>query len=238
VAALLLLGISRLVDRDTSSAMSPGSVVATTMAAPVTEAIGTLAPSTTMPADPSAGTVDTGDVAVTEPVDGDVAPSSTDASDTTAVSNTTAAHVAAGQISDSDCPSSTHGAVVDRVHQRGALCANGAVTYRFPLTSAWSQPDPGTYKVYAKDLHASSSLGGRLSTMTHFVAFTHGKYQGARIAFHSVPTFSDGSYAQPLSSVGTAKMHGASHGCLRVLPDDSVRIWDWLSIGQQVHVIS
>ena len=29
-----------------------------------------------------------------------------------------------------------------------------------------------------------------------------------------------------------------SHGCIRVLPDDSVRIWNWLSIGDKVHVIS
>jgi hypothetical protein len=53
-----------------------------------------------------------------------------------------------------------------------------------------------------------------------------------------VPKLSDGSYAQPLDSVGEASMRGQSHGCIRVLPDDSVKIWDWLSIGQQVRVIS
>lgn len=139
---------------------------------------------------------------------------------------------------DADCPSTPHGAIVDRANQRGALCENGAITYEFPITSAWSQPDPGTYPVYAKDLNASSNLTGKYSEMTHFVAFTRGKYKGARIAFHSVPTYSDGSYVQPLDSVGTEAMHGQSSGCIRVLPDDSVKIWDWLSIGDEVHVIS
>ena len=120
-----------------------------------------------------------------------------------------------------------------------ARCAtNGTITYEFPITSAWSQPDPGTYPVYAKDLNASSNFGGHYSTMTHFVAFTRGKYKGARIAFHSVPKTSDGECVQPLDSVGTEAYHGESSGCIRVLPDDAVKIWDWLSIGDEVHVIS
>jgi peptidoglycan hydrolase-like protein with peptidoglycan-binding domain len=139
---------------------------------------------------------------------------------------------------DADCPSTTHGAIVDRANQRGALCDNGAITYQFPITSAWSQPDPGTYPVYAKDMNASSTFGGHYSTMTHFVAFTKGKYKGARIAFHSVPKLGDGNWVQPLDSVGTEQYHGESSGCIRVLPDDSVKIWDWLSQGDEVHVIS
>lgn len=137
-----------------------------------------------------------------------------------------------------DCPSTVHGAIVDRANQRGALCENGVITYEFPLTTAQSQPDPGTYPVYAKDMNASSSFGGHYSTMTHFVAFTRGKYKGARIAFHSVPKTSDGAFVQPLDSVGTEAQHGQSSGCIRVLPDDSVKIWDWLSIDDEVHVIS
>ncbi|MDO8364743.1 MAG: L,D-transpeptidase family protein [Actinomycetota bacterium] len=139
---------------------------------------------------------------------------------------------------DDDCPESAHGAIVDRANQRGALCENGHITHEFPITSAWSQPDPGTYDVYAKDLNASSNLTGQYSTMTHFVAFTKGKYRGARIAFHSIPKYSNGEYVQPLDSVGTEAMHGQSSGCIRVLPDDAVTIWNWLSIGDSVHVIS
>ncbi|MGB8859643.1 MAG: L,D-transpeptidase family protein [Ilumatobacteraceae bacterium] len=139
---------------------------------------------------------------------------------------------------DDDCPDTAHGAIVDRANQRGALCADGKITYQFPITTALSQPDPGTYPVYAKDMNASSNFGGHYSTMTHFVAFTKGKYKGARIAFHSVPKTSDGEYVQTLDSVGTEAQHGQSSGCIRVTPDDSVKIWDWLATGDEVHVIS
>ena len=139
---------------------------------------------------------------------------------------------------DEDCPDGAHAAIVDRANQRGWLCDNGALTQEFTLTSAWSQPDPGTYDVYAKDLNASSTISGSYSTMTHFVAFTRGKYKGARIAFHSMPKDSNGDYLQALDTLGTEASHGLSAGCIRVHPDTAVLIWDWLSIGDSVRVIS
>lgn len=139
---------------------------------------------------------------------------------------------------DADCPASGHGAIVDRANQRGALCNDGRITYEFPITTALSQPDPGRYPVYAKDMKTSSNFDGQYSEMTHFVAFTKGKYKGARIAFHSIPTLPNGELVQPLDSVGTPEHHGDSHGCIRVKYDDSVKIWDWLSMGDEVHVIS
>jgi hypothetical protein len=142
------------------------------------------------------------------------------------------------QATDADCPSTAHGAIVDRARQAGALCDGGRVAYRFPITSARAQPDPGTYPVYAKDMTTSSTFGGHVSTMTHFVAFTRGENTGARVAFHSVPKLLNGDWVQPLDSVGTEEYHGASSGCIRVLPDDAVRIWDWLGMGDEVHVIS
>jgi hypothetical protein len=107
-----------------------------------------------------------------------------------------------------------------------------------PITTAQSQPDPGTYDVYANDLTASSSISGKYSTMTHFVAFTHGKNRGARIAFHSVPRYADGEFVQPLDSVGTQELWGDSAGCIRVLPDDAELIWSWLDVGDTVSVIT
>ena len=140
--------------------------------------------------------------------------------------------------SDADCPSTSHGAIVDRLNQRGALCENGRISYSFPITTARLQPDPGTYPVYAKDMNSSSTFGGHYSTMTHFVAFTKGKFTGARVAFHSVPKLTSGEWVQPLESVGTQEYFGESSGCIRVLPDDAVRIWDWLGKGDEVRVIS
>lgn len=138
----------------------------------------------------------------------------------------------------STCPEAGRSAVVDRFNQRAWLCEDGEITDQMPITSAILQPDPGTYEVYAKDMNASSTLTGKYSTMTHFVAFTYGKYQGARIAFHSVPQYSNGEYVQPLDSVGTQDVFGDSSGCIRVLPDDAELIWSWLDIGDTVRVIT
>jgi peptidoglycan hydrolase-like protein with peptidoglycan-binding domain len=136
------------------------------------------------------------------------------------------------------CPATGRSAVIDRFNQRTWLCEAGDITEVMPMTSAISQPDPGTYEVYAKDMNASSTLSGEYSEMTHFVAFTYGKYQGARIAFHSIPTYSNGEFVQPLDSVGTAALHGASSGCIRVLPEDAELIWSWLDIGDTVIVVT
>jgi hypothetical protein len=136
------------------------------------------------------------------------------------------------------CSETGHSAVVDRFTQRAWLCDNGQIAAQFAMTSAVSQPDPGVFAVYAKDMESSSSIRGRTSTMTHFVAFTYGENRGARIAFHSIPKYSNGSYVQPLESVGTPELFGDSAGCIRLLPDDAVKVWDWLAVGDQVNVIS
>ncbi len=136
------------------------------------------------------------------------------------------------------CPTTPHAATVDRDRQRAWLCEDGRAVHEFAFTGAVTQPDPGTYPVYAKDLEALSTFGRRTSFMTHFVAFTYGKYQGARVAFHSMPTYRDGAYVQPLESVGEPSMRGQSAGCLRVSPEDAVTVWDWLAIGDEVRVIN
>lgn len=136
------------------------------------------------------------------------------------------------------CQDEGTSAVVDRDRQRGWLCEDGYVTYEFPITTAWTLPDPGDYPIYAKDMNATSNFGGHFSRMTHFVAFTYGKNTGARVAFHSVPTFTDGQFVQPLASVGDLSRRGESSGCIRVLPDDAVLIWDTLAIGDHVVVLN
>lgn len=136
------------------------------------------------------------------------------------------------------CDDIVHGAVIDREFQRSWLCTDGEISHVFPITTAWDQPDPGDYEVEQKDIEASSILTGEYSEMTHFVVFTYGKYQGARVGFHSVPTYPGGEFIQPLESVGTAELRGESNGCIRVLPDDAELIWDHLDFGDTVRVIS
>lgn len=136
------------------------------------------------------------------------------------------------------CPGTSRGIVVDRQWQRAWLCADGAIATVFPITSAASQPDPGTYPIYALDYQSYSNFGDAPSTLDRFVAFTYGKYQGARIAFHAVPYYADGSLAQPLESVGELGRFGETSGCIRVLPDHAELIYGTMQVGDDVRVIS
>ena len=145
---------------------------------------------------------------------------------------------APGPLDPERCPRIGRLAAVDRDQQRGWLCDRLRVVHEFPVTTARSQPDPAWYRVYAKDMVAWSDIDGTPVTMSHFVAFTRGKYAGARVAFHSVPTFGDGTFAQPLASVGTPEHFGDSAGCIRVRPEDAERIWDHLRLGAYVQILT
>ncbi len=156
---------------------------------------------------------------------------------TTTIAEPTTTMVPAPVI-DPNCPTTPHGAVIDRDRQRAWLCDNGVALPEFVITTAVTQPVPGTYPIYAKSMNASSTFGGHYSTMTHFVAFTRGIETGARVAFHTVPVLRNGEYVQPLESVGTAERHGDSAGCIRVLPEQGPVVWDWLQKGDEVRVIT
>lgn len=137
------------------------------------------------------------------------------------------------------CPTSTaHAAVVDRARQRAWLCNKGQPLPEFVMTSARTQPDPGTYKVYSKSVNAYSYETGTYTSMQYFTAFARGEAAGARVGFHSVPKYRSGAYVQPLSSVGSLSMFGKTAGCLRTLPSQAQTIYYWLSIGDVVRVIS
>ena len=136
------------------------------------------------------------------------------------------------------CPSHGHAAVIDRTAQTAWLCADGSALPKFPITTARNQPDPGSYTVYAKDRLTTSTFGGHFSYLDNFVAFARGKFTGARVAFHAVPRTAGGRPYQPYDTVGSPQWHGASSGCIRVLPEQSRVIWDHLAVGDRVIVIS
>lgn len=168
-------------------------------------------------------------------------PSAADApADTTAettadtVASTTSVAIGPMQPSAADCPDTERGAVVYRPIQRAILCENGAISYVFPVTTGRVVPKPGEFVVSSRNTWVRSTVGGHVSTMTNFVAFTK---QSPRIAFHSVPKTLDGKWVQPLSSVGSLKKWGASSGCIRVLPEDSKRVWNFLRNGDKVRII-
>lgn len=129
-------------------------------------------------------------------------------------------------------------AVIDRDNQRAWTCTGGVLTREFPASTAWSQPDAGTYEVYAKDAVTWSKFGGQTTTLNKFVAFSYGKQTGARIAFHAIPVAGDGSLVQPVESVGELGRRGESAGCIRLRPDDAEWIWQLLDVGETVIVLN
>ena len=106
------------------------------------------------------------------------------------------------------------------------------------VTTAITQPLPGTYPVFAKDRLTTSTFGGHFSYLDDFVAFTNGLRTGARVAFHAVPRLPKGGYVQPFDTLGDLNRRGDSSGCIRVLPEQAAQIWDWLAVGDPVTVIS
>ena len=150
-----------------------------------------------------------------------------------------AAEPAPGQwVAWASCPAKGRAAVIDRKKQRVWLCLDGRRGAAMPTTGARIQPDPGQYKVFYRTLRSSSTLGGHYSTMTHFVAFSRGKRTGARIAFHSMPKLTNGQYVQPLETLGDPRKRGLSSGCMRMLPADAVKIWNFLRMGDTVRVLN
>lgn len=137
------------------------------------------------------------------------------------------------------CPAAGRGAVIDRDRQRGWLCEDSfRVGGELPITTAWDQPGPGLYAVYARDRVTTSTFGGRFSYLDYFVAFARGIHTGARVGFHAVPRSGSFVYFQPFESVGQLERRGESAGCVRLLPQDAVLVWDWLSVGDPVVVVS
>lgn len=139
---------------------------------------------------------------------------------------------------DAGCAATGPSAALDRDQQHAWLCLDGFITTEFPISTAWSMPDPGVYQVYAKDLVTTSTFGGHITTLRNFVAFSYGENTGARVAFHSIPVLPDGSLVQPIDSVGDLSRRGESSGCIRVVADIAQLIWDTLSIGDTVTVLN
>lgn len=202
-----------------------------------------LSPETTTPKSAVVIVGETPPVAAVETVPAENVPPSTVAETTTTIAPTTTiiskpTTTMPLPVIDPNCPTTPHGAVIDRDRQRAWLCDNGVALPEFVITSALNQPDPATYQVYGKSMNTSSRFGGHYSTLTHFVAFARGEKTGARVAFHTVPVLRSGEYVQPLASVGTQMSHGDSSGCIRVLPEQGPVIWDWLQRGDEVRVIT
>ena len=137
------------------------------------------------------------------------------------------------------CPATAHGAVVDRANQRAWLCTDGRIVRVMAITTARDQPDPGVYPVYAEDLQTTNSYrrAHRASSTASWPS-PAASTRAPASASTPCPTSATGRWLQPLETVGTQALFGASSGCIRVRPADAVAVWDHLAVGDEIHVIS
>ena len=108
--------------------------------------------------------------------------------------------------------------------------AKDRVARTYLVSGRPSQPDPGTFRVYSKSLHTSSSVSD--ATMNYMVRFTYGERTGAPIGFHDIPKARGGGYEQRLSELGKP----LSAGCVRQAPADAVALWRFAPVGTKVVV--
>ncbi|NHC14950.1 L,D-transpeptidase [Motilibacter deserti] len=108
--------------------------------------------------------------------------------------------------------------------------ADGRVARTYLVSGRPSQPDPGTFRVYSKSMHTSSSVSD--ATMNYMVRFTYGERTGAPIGFHDIPKKRSGGYEQRLADLGKP----LSAGCVRQAPVDAAALWKFAPVGTKVVV--
>jgi len=122
--------------------------------------------------------------------------------------------------------------VFDQSDQRVWLVGADGTAERTYLVSGSKHDNlkPGTYKVQARQRHATAfDYSG---TMEYFVRFATGYSEP--IGFHTVPKDNNGQLEQTKEQLGTP----LSAGCVRQWPDDAIALWDFAPVGTPVIVVA
>ena len=120
--------------------------------------------------------------------------------------------------------------------QEASLVENGSIIARYPISSGkWETPTPtGQFQIHRKQTLRVSSQAVPYR-MPHYMAFTKSQSHG----FHALPylgnkaTNSDYWY-EALDHIGTP----ASHGCVRLLPENAETVYEWIEVGTPVYINS
>ncbi|MGH3471045.1 MAG: L,D-transpeptidase [Nocardioidaceae bacterium] len=124
-------------------------------------------------------------------------------------------------------------AVFDMTDQRVWLVAASGKVVRTYLVSG-SKTDnvkPGTYQVYARELHTISY--NDKDTMNYMVSFTTGEHYP--IGFHDIPVSrASGALLETRKQLGSPQ----SAGCIRQWEPDAKAMWTFAPIGTTVVVLA
>jgi hypothetical protein len=134
------------------------------------------------------------------------------------------------------CSGRGHSVIVYRGPQRAVLCDGSRQVTSFPVTTNFTQPKAGTYRVYSKGT-ATNRIKGRRILMDWFVGFAYGKVEGWSIGFHAIPRYENGQLIQPPGTVGSRAYKGSTGGCIRQTQAQAKQTFQWLSYGDRVIIV-
>lgn len=123
---------------------------------------------------------------------------------------------------------------IDLSGQRAALLEHGRIVARYPVSSgARITPTPhGSFQIYRKQLLRVSNLETPYR-MPYYMAFTANESHG----LHALPYL--GRSPQSSDYWYEARSHigiPVSHGCIRFLPEDAAKLYEWTEVGTQVLI--
>ena len=105
---------------------------------------------------------------------------------------------------------------------------DGTIVLNVPVSGKAGVPNPGTYRVYMKNVNGwSGSL-----RLPWFTSFAYGRT--AEIGFHGIPLRPNGTPIQSDAQLGTP----LSHGCVRMNQQDVKVLYDWARLGDRVVVLA
>jgi len=125
---------------------------------------------------------------------------------------------------------------IDLSDQKASLIENGEIIRSYPVSSgAWETPTPrGTFQIHRKqDLRISNQ--DVPYRMPYYMAFTKSESHG----LHALPYLGNIAnnsdyWHEALDHIGRP----VSHGCVRLLPEDAVALFEWAELGTPVIISS
>jgi len=123
---------------------------------------------------------------------------------------------------------------IDLSAQRAKAIEEGKVVAEYPIsTGRWDTPTPrGRFQVHRKQELRVSNLEVPYR-MPYYLSFTKSGSHG----LHALPYLgrspeSSGYWQEALSHIGRP----VSHGCIRFLPEDAVKLYEWAEVGTDVII--
>jgi lipoprotein-anchoring transpeptidase ErfK/SrfK len=100
-------------------------------------------------------------------------------------------------------------------------------------SGAYDKPTPkGTFEIHRKQKLRVSNLDVPYR-MPYYMAFTESESHG----FHALPFLgknpeSSDFWQEARSHIGIP----VSHGCVRLLPEDAAKVYEWVEVGTKVYI--